>query len=91
MMRFQGSGVNAFRNALNANIRKPSALKAWYLSVVNEMAATMPVRTVSITGLWWGEIDSPSDLEQVRSALEGGTAVRERRVVAPLRAGGFAG
>lgn len=91
LMRFQASGVPGFRRALESRIRQPSAMKAWYLSVVNDMAAAMPVQTVSITGLWWGEIDSPRDLEMVRGALEGRQRSRERRAPVPLRAGGYAG
>jgi choline kinase len=41
-------------------------LRNWYLSVVNELAQKIAVRTVSIEGLWWSEIDSPEDLAAVR-------------------------
>lgn len=90
LMRFQASGASGFRQALEAKVRQPSAMKAWYLSVVNDMAASMLVRTVSIAGLWWGEIDSPRDLESVRGALEGRRRSRDGRPV-PLRAGSYAG
>lgn len=91
MMRFQGRGTTSFRRALDDAVRKPSALKAWYLSVVNEMAAKLHVRTVSITGLWWGEIDGPRDLMQVRTALELRERTHQQSAPVALRAGGLSG
>jgi choline kinase len=67
LMRFWGRGVVAFRTALNAAIREPEALHHWYLSVINSMASSVAVDTVSIQGHWWTEIDTPEDLAQVRS------------------------
>jgi choline kinase len=67
LMRFCGRGVAAFRQALATAIREPDALQRWYLSVLNAMAATEHVDTVSIKGLWWGEIDTPDDLAAVRA------------------------
>jgi len=69
MLLFRGDGVVHWRNALDAAIRSPGALNAWYLSVVNEMAQSMTVRTTAITGLWWQEIDSPEDLEAARQGF----------------------
>jgi choline kinase len=69
LMLFREPGGRQFREVIDAAIREPDAVKRWYLSVINEMAQTTPVSTVAITGLWWGELDSPEDLAQVRSAL----------------------
>ncbi len=66
LLCFRGSGVKAFREVLDVTIREPGALRAWYLSVVNDMAQDHAVDTVSIRGLWWREIDSHEDLEDVR-------------------------
>ena len=33
-------------------------------------AETTPVQTASITGLWWGEVDSPEDLAVVRTHFD---------------------
>jgi choline kinase len=71
MLAFRDVGVKWFREALDAAIRRPDALSAWYLSVVHELAQRMPVSTTSIHGLWWQEIDSPHDLERARQALQG--------------------
>jgi len=69
MLLFRDSGVTAWREALDQAIRSPGALNAWYLSVVNEMASSLSVRTTAITGMWWQEIDSPEDLEAARRGL----------------------
>ncbi|HEY8156498.1 MAG TPA: phosphocholine cytidylyltransferase family protein [Myxococcota bacterium] len=69
MLCFRGTGVKAFRDELERVIRTPEGLRAWYLSVVNEMASRMPIATASIDGLWWREIDSPEDLEGVRASF----------------------
>lgn len=67
---FRGYGVEAFRTALDRAVRDPAASRKWYLEVIQTMAACMPVRPVSIEGLWWAEIDSPSDLVDARADLE---------------------
>jgi choline kinase len=69
LMVFRGEGPRIFRDALEAAIREPGALRAWYLSVVNRMAWRTRVATTSIGGLWWGELDTPEDLERVRAAF----------------------
>ncbi len=69
LMLFRGAGVTTFRTALEAAIREPGALKLWYLSVINGLADSLRIETENITGLWWGEIDSPEDLIEVRKAL----------------------
>jgi choline kinase len=66
MLRFQGTGVQTYRDALDLAMRQPESLSNWYLSVVNELAQKTAVQTVSIEGLWWAEIDSPEDLAAVR-------------------------
>ena len=81
LMFFRGEGSRIFRDALEAAIREPSALRAWYLSVVNRIAWRMRVETVSIPGLWWGELDTPDDLEHVRSAF---TSTQAERLEAGL-------
>jgi choline kinase len=69
LMLFRGEGGERFRKVIEAAIRQEDAIKRWYLQVVNEMAQESPVSTVAITGLWWGELDSPEDLAELRVAL----------------------
>jgi len=69
MLRFAGPGPRLFRDALERTIRSPEALRAWYLSVINDLAQENAVGTVSVHGLWWREVDAPEDLEDVRRSF----------------------
>lgn len=79
LMMFRGEGVEGFRAALDCAIREPDALRAWYLSVVNGMAEASSVETAAISGLWWGEVDSPDDLADVRAFYGGRESKRAAR------------
>jgi choline kinase len=87
MLCFRGAGVRTFRDALEEAIRRPDSLRAWYLSVVNELARRGRVETVSVRGLWWREIDALEDLEEVRAsyarvAAEAAAAPRDAALAA---------
>lgn len=69
LMLFRGDGPLHFRRALEHAMRRPSACRAWYLSVVDALARTHRVETVAITGLGWWEVDRPGDLAVVRRDL----------------------
>ncbi len=68
MLCFRGTGVRTFRDALERTIRRPDALRAWYLSVVNELAQRVAIETANIHGLWWREVDGREDLEEARAS-----------------------
>jgi choline kinase len=70
MIRFQDRGSRLFCSTLDQRIRKPEALKQWYLSLIDELAQQGHVSTFSIKGLIWAEIDNPSDLEQAERLLK---------------------
>ena len=69
LMIFRGDGPAHFRRALELAAREPGAKKAWYLSVVDALARTDRVETVSISGLRWWEVDCREDLEEARRGL----------------------
>jgi choline kinase len=69
MLVFRDKGVGIMRAALDVAVRESEGLKAWYLSVINQIAAEFPVATICISEFWWGEVDCPEDLDQVRSGL----------------------
>ncbi len=69
LMVFRGQGVEAFRAALGEAVQDPAALHKWYLEVINAMASSLLVKTVSIEGLWWTEIDTPEDFARARSCF----------------------
>jgi len=82
LMRFTGQGVEAFRCALDRAVRTQRGLKAYYLSVIDQLTREIPVETVSMTGLWWGEMDSPEDLASVRADLSDARSQERDRIVA---------
>ena len=63
MILFRGQGPKLFRDAMEKKLRIPSAQKKWYLSVIDEMARSMPVWTCSTKGLQWCEVDYHADLK----------------------------
>ncbi len=67
LLSFRGSGPKLFASALEEAVRRPEAIRQWYLSVVHQIARATAVETASVRGLWWREIDSPSDLDGARS------------------------
>src|SRR5262245_46647626 len=69
MLCFRGAGVRRFRAAVERAMRRPEALRSWYLSVVNSLAQEGGVETASIRGMWWREIDAHEDLAGVRQSL----------------------
>lgn len=85
LMRFLGIGVEMFRRALDAAVRREDGQRRWYLSVVNDMARQARIETADISGLWWGEVDSPEDLAEVRAQLEERERKRQARLWEPRR------
>jgi choline kinase len=63
MIMFRGEGPMLFCSALEKALRSPSSQRKWYLSVIDEMARSMPVWTCSITGFQWCEVDYHADLK----------------------------
>lgn len=75
MIRFQDSGPSLFCTAIEDRIRKPEALKQWYLSLIDELAQLGHVSTHSIKGLAWAEVDNPSDLTYAERILKERTSL----------------
>ena len=69
MMTFRGAGAALFRDTLERIMHDPEALKRWYLSVIDELAASGNIFVQSIEGLRWAELDFPKDLEQARDLV----------------------
>lgn len=83
LMRFSGVGVSTFREALDQAVRSRHAMKAHYLAVIDSLAREIEIETVSMTGLWWREIDSPDDLMRAREELASAGAGRRAAVPKP--------
>jgi len=74
MILFRDRGPMLFRDAIEKALRDPSSQSKWYLSVIDDLAQSMPVWTCSVKGLQWCEVDYPADLklaEDVVAACEG--------------------
>jgi choline kinase len=69
VMCFRGEGPMVFRAALERAAREPEALKSYYLKIIDNVSHFINVQTADITGLWWAEVDTPTDLNEVREAL----------------------
>ena len=62
-LAFRGEGAALFRNAVRAAMRTPQGVEHWYLKVIDSLAPTGNVGTLSIEGLGWGEVDFLNDIE----------------------------
>ena len=64
MLLFREQGGELFKHAVAQTMYTPVALKQWYLSVIDQLAAGGHVWSQSINGLQWGELDYPVDLDK---------------------------
>jgi choline kinase len=69
MILFRGEGPALFREAVETALSDSAALNKWYLSVIDEMAQSLPIWTCSANGLQWCEVDFPADLNNARNVV----------------------
>lgn len=62
-LAFRGEGADLFREAVRQAMRTPEGVQHWYLKVIDSLAPTGKVGTVSIQGLDWAEVDFLNDIE----------------------------
>ncbi len=74
-LAFRGEGAALFRNAVRAAMRTPEGVQHWYLKVIDSLALTGKVGTVSIEGLDWAEVDFLTDIEIARALTDKWAAV----------------
>ena len=82
MTLFRGRGGRQFRDAVEKAMRKPVALRQWYLSVIDRLASKGDVWSHSIQGLQWGELDYPVDLDKALKMAAGWLVSKEKRRLA---------
>lgn len=70
-LAFRGEGAALFREAVRAAMRTPEGVQHWYLKVIDSLAPTGKVGTVSIEGLGWGEVDFLTDIEAATKLTDG--------------------
>ncbi len=66
----RGEGSEMFRRAVDQYLRTPAGVEHWYLKVVDSLAASGKVGTVSIEGLGWAEVDFLNDIEAATRLTE---------------------
>lgn len=66
---FRGEGVKAYTEELDLCMRDPQGLKRWFPYAVGTLAKKIEISTIPITGLRWGEVDFPVDLQQARQLV----------------------
>jgi choline kinase len=74
-LAFRGEGVDLFRETVRKAMRTPEGVQHWYLKVIDSLAPTGKVGTVSIEGQEWAEVDFLNDIE-IATALTDRWAAR---------------
>ncbi len=64
-LAFRGEGATLFRDTVDAFMRTPAGVENWYLKIIDAIAPSGKVGTVSIEGMEWGEVDFLNDIEEV--------------------------
>ena len=68
LLAFRGEGPRLFIDQVDAMLRAPDGTRRWYLRAIDELARTgVDVRTVSIRGEEWQEVDYPADVEKAEA------------------------
>lgn len=71
MLLFRGEGGRIFAETVDAVMHTPEGTRSWYLKVINRIAESAYVGTVSIEGHEWGEVDFPADVVAARALTAG--------------------
>ena len=69
-VRLRGEGAALFREAVRRAMRTPEGVNHWYLKVIDTLAESGKVGTVSIAGNDWAEVDFLTDIEQATALTE---------------------
>jgi len=85
MTLFRGEGPSRFRRAVERALLDSTSSQKWYLSVIDEMAQSLPVRTCLINGLEWGEIDFLADLRHASRVVRACETGDGNKVFSPAR------
>jgi L-glutamine-phosphate cytidylyltransferase len=68
LLAFRGEGPGLFAAQVERMMRQPDGTRRWYLRAVDALAqAGADVRTVSIRGEEWQEVDFPEDVEKAKA------------------------
>jgi L-glutamine-phosphate cytidylyltransferase len=70
-LAFRGEGAALFRDTVDSYMRTPAGLENWYLKIIDALAPTGKIGTVSIEGHEWGEVDFLNDIEVATKLTDG--------------------
>jgi L-glutamine-phosphate cytidylyltransferase len=68
---FTAEGARHYSDELELAMRDPQGLKRWFPSAIGSLAKKIPVGVIEVSGLRWGEVDFPVDLQQARALVSG--------------------
>jgi len=77
LLAFRSGGAEAFRDAVEQDIRSPEGTTIWYLRVIHHLAERSDVWTLDIAGEEWGEVDFPEDVTRAEALVAGWDAARK--------------
>ena len=69
LLYFRENGPALFRDHLNRQMKQGEGLRLWFLSVIDLLAKQSLVRSCSINGHRWCEIDFKKDLEDAEAVV----------------------
>jgi choline kinase len=68
LIAFHGEGPRLFAEQVERMMRQPDGTRRWYLRAIDALAQSgADVRTVSIKGKEWQEVDFPEDVEKAQA------------------------
>jgi choline kinase len=68
LLAFRGEGPRLFADRVETMMRQPDGTRRWYLRAIDALAqAGADVRTLSIRGEEWQEVDFPEDVEAAKA------------------------
>jgi choline kinase len=77
LIAFRGEGPAVFTRHVDAMMRTPDGTRRWYLRAIDDLAqGGADVRTVSIQGEDWQEVDFPEDLDKAAALTARWAAAR---------------
>ncbi len=72
LLAFRGDGPGLFADQVERMMRQPDGTRRWYLRAIDALAqGGADVRTVSIRGEEWQEVDFPEDVEAAKALTAG--------------------
>lgn len=77
-LAFRGEGTALFRDTVRAYMRTPAGVENWYLKIIDALAPSDKVGTLSIEGLDWAEVDFLNDIEIATALTDKWTGLANR-------------